>query len=384
MNDLNRSRLLSALAAKTASLRLSRRYFMAGAATLSLGAALGRVTPAAAANDVVFVGWEGYDTAFNDPTILAKHGATFQATYINAIEDIITKLHGGGIGSVDLTTFIHQYVSFAGSAGMLDPIDESKIPNLSKIHPHFSAFDSLLKVDGKRYAVPFTYSSIPLMYNPAVVKEAPTSWLDMLKPEYKGKVAPYPDIMSMFVTWSRVANNTNDPTHMTKDQLEKAIDMMIQLKANSRTVPSSLGEISDMFIRGEIVMGMGWEPMVAWAKDKGVEIKIAYPKDGAFGYIDTVNIAKNAPNSDLDHELINHCISTQEQKVFSEANLLGIVNAEAMQQIDNPLLRSLYSFDDPAGYFKHNPVPTMFPLQPDGDYVVWDDVLAAYERYTRA
>jgi spermidine/putrescine-binding protein len=357
---------------------------MKGAAGLSLGATLGRITPVAAANDVVFVGWEGYDTAFNDPSILSKHGATFQATYISAIEDIITKLHGGGIGSVDLTTFIHQYVSFAGSAGMLDPIDESKVPNLAKIHPHFSAFDNLLKVDGKRYAVPFTYSSIPLMYNPAVVKEAPTSWLDMLKPEYKGKVAPYPDIMSMFVTWSRVANHTDDPTHMTKEQLKKAIDMMIQLKANSRTVPSSLGEISDMFVRGEIVMGMGWEPMVAWAKEKGVEIKIAYPKEGAFGYIDTVNIAKNAPNSDLDHELINQGISTEQQKVFSEANLLGIVNAEAMKQIDNPLLKSLYSFDDPAVYFKHNPVPTMFPLQPEGDYVVWDDVLAAYERYTRA
>lgn len=384
MIDRNNRAPLSAIAGRTPSLRISRRYFLAGAAGLSLGATLGRITPAAAAGDVVFVGWEGYDTAFNDPEILAKHGAKFQTTYINSIEDIITKLHGGGIGSVDLTTFIHQYVSFAGSAGLLDPIDESKIPNLSKIHPHFSAFDDLLKVDGKRYAVPFTYSSIPLMYNPAVVKEAPTSWLDMLKPEYKGKVAPYPDIMSMFVTWGRVANGTNDPTHMTKAQLDKAIDMMIKLKANSRTVPSSLGEISDMFIRGEIVMGMGWEPMVAWAKDKGVEIKIAYPKEGSFGYIDTVNIAKNAPNSDLDHELINHGISTEEQKVFSEANLLGVVNAEAMKQIDNPLLKSLYSFDDPAAYFKHNPVPSMFPLQPENDYVVWDDVLAAYERYTRA
>ncbi|CAN7489328.1 extracellular solute-binding protein [Rhizobium sp. LjRoot30] len=364
------------------SLSISRRHFMMGAAGLSAIAGFG-IRPAAAASDVAFLGWEGYDLAFKSKEILDKAGAGMQATYISAIEDIITKLRGGGIGSIDLTTLIYQYVGFCGQSELLEAIDESKVPNLALMHPRVKAFDTFLRVDGKLYGVPFTFSSIPLLYNPDLVEE-PKSWLDLLKPEYKGKVVGYPDVMSMIVTWSKVANGLDDPSRMTAAQLQATVDLMVKVKQNSRTIPSSLGEISDMFSRKEIVMGMGWEPMIKWAGDKGVTLKIATPKEGTFAYFDTVNIGKDAPNSALDHELINWGLSTENQKAFAEANILGIVNGEAMKAVSDQTVSGIYHFDNLDAYFADKFLPGMFPLEAEGEFVTWDDVLAAFESYQRA
>ena len=364
------------------SLSISRRHFMMLGAAATAVAGFG-IRPAAAAGDVAFLGWEGYDLAFKSKDILDKAGKGMQTTYISAIEDIITKLRGGGIGSIDLTTLIYQYVGFSGQSDLLDPIDESLIPNLKLMHPRVRDLDKFVVVDGKRYGVPFTFSSIPLLYNPDMVEE-PKSWLDMLKPEYKGKVVGYPDVMSMIVTWSKVANGIADPSRMTPDQLKATTDLMVKVKQNSRTIPSSLGEISDMFSRKEIVMGMGWEPMIKWAGDKGVKLKIASPKEGTFAYFDTVNIAKNAPNRELDHALINWGISTDNQKSFAEANILGIVNQDAMKAVSDPIVSSIFHFDNLDTYFADKFLPGMFPLEQAEGIVTWDDVLAAFESYQRA
>lgn len=365
-------------------LRLSRRGFIAGASGLTALAGFGLRPAFAGAGEVAFLGWEGYDLAFKAEALLTEAGATYQPTYIAAIEDIITKLSSGGIGSVDLTTFIHQYVGFTAANGLLDPIDEVLVPNIAGMHPKFKELDKYLRVDGALYGIPFTYSSIPLMYNPDKVAE-PTSWKALLDPAMKGRVVGFPDVMSMIVTWSRVANEgIADPTRMTREQLDKTVDMMVALKANSRSVPSSLGEISDMFGRGEIDMAMGWEPMIKWVEGTGVTLKIASPVEGTFAYFDTVNIAKDAPNKALDHALINWGLSAETQKGFAEANILGIVNAEAMGLVADPLTSDIYGFKDVESYFANKFLPGMFPLAPEGDLVTWDDVLAGFEAYQRA
>lgn len=368
-------------------LRLSRRGFIQGAAGLTALAGFGSGFPdpaLAGTGEVAFLGWEGYDLAFKADDLLKAAGATYQPTYINAIEDIITKLSSGGMGSVDLTTLIYQYVGFTSANGILEPIDESKVPNLAGRHPKFAELDKYVVVDGKRYGIPFTYSSIPLLYNPDKVAE-PSSWRALLDPAMKGRVVGFPDVMSMIVTWSRVANEgIEDPTKMTKDQLDKTVELMVQLKHNSRAVPSSLGEISDMFGRGEIDMAMGWEPMLKWVDATKVKLKIASPKEGTFAYFDTVNIAKDAPNLELDHALINWGLSAETQKTFSEANVLGIVNQEAMGMVADPLVAEIYGFKDVEGYFANKFLPGMFPTETADNLVTWDDVLAAFESYQRA
>ena len=61
------------------------------------------------------------------------------------------------------------------NAGLLAPIDKSKIPNWEGLSEGFKKADYNM-VDGKLYSVPYTFGVMGLAYRSDLVKEAPTSW----------------------------------------------------------------------------------------------------------------------------------------------------------------------------------------------------------------
>ncbi|MBN9887090.1 ABC transporter substrate-binding protein [Salipiger abyssi] len=353
---------------------------MLAASTASLG--LPRMARAADAR-ISYVGWEGYDSAFTAGGFLEQNGAELDATYIAATEDIITRLRSGGMGTVDITSFNHLYNPLMGEAGLIAPVKTDQMTNFDKLLPQFR--DMATEADGTCYGIPLTFSSCALLYNPAMVSAAPTSWKDFLAPEYKGKVALFSDALTNILVWAPVATGVADPTRLTKAQLDETVDLLITLKKEHvRAMPASLGDGAELLIQGEVAMIMGWEPMVIWCREKGVEVSIAKPEEGTWAFVDTLNIATDAPNADLDLSLIDHAISADAQAEFGNANLLGIVNAEAVGQL-SPELQELYGFDNLDAYFEHAHIyPRMFPLEPEGDFVTYDQVLDGYDRFLRA
>ncbi|MEG6508372.1 extracellular solute-binding protein [Methyloligella sp. 2.7D] len=360
--------------------RIVLGYMGAAAGAAAIGSGFSR--RASAASNVTFLGWQGYEDVYRIGDFLKDNDATLDATYINTTEDIITKLRAGGVGSIDLATLNQMYVAIGQAAGLLEPIDLAKVPNSKDLLPNFQNDDFV--IDGKTYALPFTFSSCALLYNPEMVSSAPTSWEDFLKPEYKGKVALFSDAMTNVLVWARVATGTDTPTRMTKKQLDETIALLIKIKKDhARAMPASLGDGSDMLARGEVAMIMGWEPMVVWCAEKGTKVEIAKPKEGTWGFLDTINIAKDAPNYDLDLAFVNQCVSAEAQAKFGNDNLLGVVNKDAVPQLKKEV-QALYDFSDLDAYFANAHLYPMFPLESDGKYVTYDEMLEGYERFLKA
>ncbi|WP_227310408.1 ABC transporter substrate-binding protein [Acidisoma cellulosilyticum] len=365
---------------------LSRRSLLGGAAAALAAGVLGGFQQSAYADalkHVSFVGWEGYDAGFHVGNFLAKHNATVDTTYINASEDMITKLRSGGMGIVDLTTFNQMYAPLMAEAGLIVPLKTDRLTNFNELLPKFKqmAFQS----HGQCFGVPFTFSSCALLYNPKMVSAAPTSWKDFLKPEYKGKVALFSDALTNILVWAPVATGVKDPTLLTPDQLDQTIQLLITLKKDHvRAMPASLGDGADLLTRGEVAMIMGWEPMVLWCKAKGVDVSIAQPVEGTWGFVDTFNIAKQAPNLDLDYLFIDQVMSVDAQAKFGNDNFLGVTNGDAIAKL-TPEVKALYGFDNLDAYFAHAHVyPRMYPAQSDGAHVSYEQVLDAYERFLKA
>ncbi|MEJ0069203.1 MAG: extracellular solute-binding protein [Pseudomonadota bacterium] len=84
---------------------------------------------------------------------------------------------------------------------MLTPASRSNLPNLADIAPWaltVKEFGSESTVAG----VPYTLISLVLAYNPEIVKDKPTSWSDLWRPEFQGKLvmpAPVHSLMPEFV-----------------------------------------------------------------------------------------------------------------------------------------------------------------------------------------
>ena len=67
------------------------------------------------------------------------------------------------------------YVPLLVALDVIQPIDEALVPNLADVMSVFRN-DKNINVDGKLYGVPFTWGSAPMLYDPAVIPTAPTTW----------------------------------------------------------------------------------------------------------------------------------------------------------------------------------------------------------------
>ena len=154
---------------------LSRRQVTAGMVSVGAVMAAGGLPlrSARAGTDVYWMGWQGYDECFSVGSYLTDNDITFNTTYINANEEVITKLQAGGLGKYDVSTMYFGYLQVMAQAGLLEPIDESKIDamGMGKLLPEFTKLDAL-RWDGKFWGVPWTWGTLPCMYDPAAI-EAP-------------------------------------------------------------------------------------------------------------------------------------------------------------------------------------------------------------------
>ena len=240
---------------------LSRRNFNKG--LLGTAAAAGLATAgipgtASAATDITFLGWEGYDAGLFVDSYLADNDINLNTTYIGNNDEIVSKLVSGGVGTIDIVTPYMGYIPMMVAADILQPIDESKVPNLSKIHPFF-VNDPNIIVDGVRYGVPFTWGCAPMMYNTKVISSTPESWGDLFKPEYKGKVGMMDDPLGNIMLAAVIATDAEVATSLTKKQLDDAIKYLISLKSIIRLNTPSWGDLADALARGDVVITFsGW------------------------------------------------------------------------------------------------------------------------------
>ena len=354
-----------------------RGFLIGGAAALAVA---GMPARADAATTVTLVGWEGYDKPLE--AYLKQNDITLDPTYIGDSNQIISKLTSGGVGTVDMVTPNVTYVPLLVKLDTLAAVDESKVPNLAKVHPFFLSNPSI-RIDGKLYAVPYVWGGVPMMYDPAAIATAPESWSDVLKPEYKGKVSMLDNLNNIQLA-ARVVTDAKVPTRLTHDQLAKAVDFLIEVKGQTRVLATSYGEMADAMARGEAVITFnGWEVVVKKAADKGKVVAYTYPKEGTFGWMDCYCIVKDAPNAEVAHGLANEALTEAVQLKAGQDELLGILNTDAINKLSADA-RKLYPYDDLEGFSKRVGFFPVAPLEPEGDIATFDDWKKEYLRFKNA
>jgi spermidine/putrescine-binding protein len=362
------------------TISVDRRTVLAAAAAI---AATQVISPRSvrAATTLNWMGWQGYDGPLKQGTFLADNGIELATTYIASNEEIITKLQAGG--TVDLATIYFGHIPIMVGADLIEPIDEAKVPDLAKVFPRFLNVDSIRR-DGKLYAVPFTWGTLPMVYDPAAI-EAPTSWNDCLKDEYKGKVAMADDMSGLILTWSTIVTGTTTPSRLTASQLKETVDFLIKIKKeHARTFSPNYGEATDLFARGEVVISaIGWDAQVGFAAQKGKKLAYVLPEEGAMAYMDTLVIPKNAANKDLAFKALAQAISPQAQLVLAKELTQAVVNSDAVALVDDAN-RAIYQYDNLDKLLERAKFIPFWPLESDGSHVTFAEVQDEYQRFLQA
>jgi len=364
---------------------MSRRDLMKGAAAMGTLAATGLGGRAAsAATNVSMFGWQDYDAGLRVGDFLTKNDIDVTFTGIGNNDEIISRLAAGGAGQIDIVTPYMGYIPFLAASELIEPIDESLVPNLAKV-PEVFRNDSNVIVNGTRYSVPFTWGSAPMAYDPAVIPNAPESWNDIFKPEYKGKVGMADDPIGNQMLAAILATDAEVPTMLTADQLEQATQFLIKIKKDAaRQLAVSWGELANALSRSEVVITFsGGEFLKKFAADAGKTIEFTYPKEGTFAWLDSYCIAKGAPNREAAHKCANQALDVDGQVAFGEKTFQAIVIPEAIEKLQ-PATKALYPYDNLSEFEKKAKFFPMPPLEPDGTHASYADWQAAYQKFKAA
>lgn len=364
---------------------ITRRSFGRGLAGMGTAAMLGLPSfQARADTSVSYMGWQDYDTGLNVDGWLEKHGITLEATYIGTNEEIIAAGTSGGVGTLDLCTPAVIYLDIYESADILEPLDLNRIPNWSLLFPELQ---ELIKVrsDNTVLALPFQWGDVPLMYNAEVITEPPTSWNELTKPEYVHKTALVYDVMGIMVHTPMFVTGTKTPTYLTREELDATIDWLINFKKNhALTICNTYGDLAALFANGEVLIAPAWTPTVIWAGPDAPKLKWVAPKEGMLVFSDVFSMFKDAPNKDVNYEILNHSLSPEAQAHTANTIMTAVTVANAVPLLDE-VPRSLYKYDNISDWFKKTGGPHPgWPIEPPEGIMSFDDILAGWERFVSA
>ncbi|MBD2102216.1 ABC transporter substrate-binding protein [Leptolyngbya sp. FACHB-261] len=255
--------------------------------------------------------WEGYtDSSFEKP-FEQETGCAVKATYAGSSDEMFAKVRAGGGRTYDLVSASGDITERLYRAGLVMPLDTSKLKNYSSV---FAPFQNAKwnTFDGKPYGVSFAWGPNVLVYNTKEVAEAPTSWNVLFDPKYAGKIT-IPD-NPMTIADVALWLGMSDPYDLSDEDLAKVKDKLLELRPSIRKFWSTAGELANLFESGEVVMAHAWPLTYTQLSEAGFPIGSASPKGKLTGWTDSWMVSKNSRNADAAYQWIDYILSGPGQK----------------------------------------------------------------------
>ncbi len=213
------------------------------------------------------------------------------------------------------------------------PIRWKNVPNYKKIFPHW--FNDLAL--DTTYGVPFSLGVHVLLYRRDLVKKPILHWKELLtRADLKGRIG----IERWFPYWVYVGSYLTEYSPSTKAIYSKEgrnaiLEQMKKLSKRWHFCYDAGAKLIAALNSGEVVVGNYWNGsatklyMEQVKKGKPIKITLTLPEEGSVSYRDQFCVVRGTKKRDLAEAFLNHMISTEAQRAFSNTQYAIIVNKEA-------------------------------------------------------
>jgi putative spermidine/putrescine transport system substrate-binding protein len=206
-------------------------------------------------------------------------------------------------GSMDVAA-----LSAAGSYqmwknGVLEKLDERKIPNLKYVTPALRS----------PYAVPHIWTGQVILYNPKQVERPPAFCADLWNPEYAGKVGV---IDSQYLT---IIESAAMISGGSLSDYEPGKAKLLELKKIGVKIYPTAEELVRAIRAGECWMCLMWKAQGILWQDAGLPIGIATPREGLVAYVSGFSVPKNAPDKASAYAYLNAMLEPPPQIDFARS-----------------------------------------------------------------
>jgi spermidine/putrescine-binding protein len=268
------------------------------------------------------------------------HAAAFEKATGSSVKYVLgssvqtmAKLRAAGArAEFDVAYMDSQIVKQAKAEGLLQALEPAKIGHWGDL------YDASRDKDG--YWVSMMFAGTVITYNTNLVKTPPSSWADLWKPEWKGKLA-IPDISGtsgqQFLMAAARLNGGSI------ENIDPGFEAIKKLKPNVQMMYTQPDQIIPLFERGDIAVAVWYTDRTGAAAAKGVPVAAAYPKEGAIGIVPTVSVPKASQKRELAQKYIAALLSPEGQLCFAQSQFAGPTNKKVQLPAD---LAKLVPFGD--------------------------------------
>lgn len=226
---------------------------------------------------------------------------------------------------------LDSVVNLAGQDDMPDSIDVSpakaKIATDEGLWDPFqpSTWDQIpdnLKDPAGNWVAAY-YGIISIGTNTTIVPNAPKTWADLKKPEYKGQVALNGDPRTSGSAYAAVmaASLGNGGS---ADDIMPGIQYFADLKASGNLIPTEVTQAT--VISGETPIALDWSynwpGIKSQVEDAGFTVEVNFPSDGVYGGYYAQGVVKNSPHPNCSKLWVEH--------ILSDEGALGYLGGGAM------------------------------------------------------
>ena len=313
---------------------------------LALGALM-VASPALAQEEAVLnvYNWSDYIAEDTIANFEAETGIKVNYDVYDNNEIFDAKLLAGNSG-YDIVVPSGNFLERQIQAGLILPLDKSKLTNLGNLDPAVMATAAGQDPDNA-HAVPYMINTIGYGYNVAKVTEilgaeAPTdSWDLIFKPEFAEKLASCG--ISLLDSPSEVVGIALnylglDANSESEEDLAKAEELLNSVKPFIRYFHSS--QYIDDLGNGETCVALGYSGDIFIAADaaaaagQGVEIQYVIPKEDAASLFDFFAIPVDAPHPENAHNFIDYILRPEVVAAITNYVFYANPNLPALEFVD--------------------------------------------------
>ena len=349
--EMEPATVMSGFRSGTISRRDLSKLFAALGLTSALGPTIGRNPALAQSNELTMIIWEGYASdSFTIPWEEAND-ANVEATFAGTGDEMFAAMQGSGGTTYDMVSASSDLPQRLYDAGLLMEIDTSKLTNYADLYEQFQR-PPYITFDDKLYGVNFSWGPTIMLYNPEVIPEAPSSWNALLDEQYSGKITTqnYPLQIAQYALL--LDPKPEDPFLLDDEQLAQVKDILVRQRPLVRKYWDLGGEVAELFLNGEVVIGDGWSWISLQIKDSEGTVAEATPEEGVTGWSDSWCISNKAANPELALKWADYMISPEGQKGVIENLNYSITNSKVVETLPTEVREQLRMVDVPAEYAK--------------------------------
>lgn len=286
-------------------------------------------------SELVIFDWSGYEAPEFHPGYTAKHGQSPTFTFFGDEDEAFEKIRSGF--KTDLAHPCSQSVVKWREAGLLEPLDTSKITAWNDLNPGIMAMKNLATDEsGTAWFMPWDWGNTLLTYNSEKVgAEDIKSLKSLADPKFKDRVAIGDNVDDAYALGA-LAIGLKDWTQMTDEQFKQASDFLREVHKNVRLYWTDNTDIVQAMSGGEVDLAWAWNDAAVQSALAGAPIKNTRDTvEGQSTWVCGYVRLKDAPGSaDKAYDYLN-AVNAPEVAAFLLGDWgYGHADAKSMATID--------------------------------------------------